>query len=74
MHGWETIPYSRCQGRSICWAHLEPEQVSAMKTLLLIAGVAALLSGCVVAPYDGYYGGGYYGGGYYHHHHHRDWD
>ncbi|WP_269747650.1 hypothetical protein [Burkholderia ubonensis] len=40
-----------------------------MKTLLLIAGVAALLSGCVVAPYDGYYGGGYY-----HHHHHRDWD
>ncbi|MFA8325263.1 hypothetical protein ACEPUD_03455 [Burkholderia ubonensis] len=45
-----------------------------MKTLLLIIGVAALLSGCVVAPYDGYYGGGYYGGGYYHHHHHRDWD
>ncbi|MGU7783321.1 hypothetical protein [Burkholderia sp. PU8-34] len=40
-----------------------------MKTLLLIAGVAALLSGCVIAPYDGYYGGG----GYYHHHH-RDWD
>ncbi|MGU7769675.1 hypothetical protein ACV229_05780 [Burkholderia sp. MR1-5-21] len=40
-----------------------------MKTLLLIAGVAALLSGCVIAPYDGYYGGG----GYYHHHHH-DWD
>ncbi|WP_196774780.1 hypothetical protein [Burkholderia cepacia] len=45
-----------------------------MKTLLLIAGVAVLLSGCIVAPYDGYYGGGYYGGGYYHHHHHRDWD
>lgn len=40
-----------------------------MKTLLLIVGVAALLSGCIVAPYDGYYGGG----GYYHHHH-RDWD
>ncbi|WP_269765052.1 hypothetical protein [Burkholderia ubonensis] len=42
-----------------------------MKTLLLIAGVAALLSGCVVAPYDGYYGDGYY---HHHHHHHRDWD
>lgn len=43
-----------------------------MKTLLLILGVAAatLLSGCIVAPYDGYY----YGVGGYHHHHHRDWD
>jgi len=53
---------------------LNPVQVSAMKkTLLLIAGVAVLLSGCIVVPDGGGYG--YYGGGgYYHHHHHRDWD
>jgi len=49
--------------------HIEPEQVSAMKkTLSLIAGVAVLLSGCIVVPDGGYYGGG----GYYHHH--RHWD
>jgi len=48
---------------------LNPKQVSAMKkTLLLIAGVAVLLSGCIVVP-DG---GGYYGGGGYYHH--RHWD
>lgn len=66
----ETIAYSPCRRRSLCWIHVESEQVNAMKkTLLLIAGVAVLLSGCIVVP-DG---GGYYGdGGYYHHH--RHWD
>lgn len=50
---------------------LNPKQVNAMKkTLLLIAGVAVLLSGCIVVP-DG---GGYYGDGGYYHHHHRGWD
>ncbi|TPQ43978.1 hypothetical protein C2U71_17640 [Burkholderia ubonensis] len=65
----ETIAYSRCRPRSLCSIHLESAQVSTMKkTLLLIAGVAVLLSGCIVVP-DG---GGYYGDGYYHHH--RHWD
>lgn len=40
-----------------------------MKALLLIVGVATLLSGCIVVPYGGYDdGGGYY------HHHHRGYD
>jgi hypothetical protein len=56
-----------------------------MKLLLaVLLALAATLSGCVVAPYDGngpYYSGGYYGPpvvieGFYGHgyyHHHRDW-
>ncbi len=43
-----------------------------MRHVFWIAVLAALLSGCVVVPYGGYYdgpavyGGGYYYGGYYH--------
>jgi hypothetical protein len=52
-----------------------------MRTILSLIAAAALLSGCVVWPYGGYYSGGYYGGGYYggyegghHGHHHHDDD
>ncbi len=44
-----------------------------MRYLLWIAALAAVLSGCVVVPYGGYYdgpayyGGAYYQGGYYYH-------
>lgn len=52
---------------------------SRLAAALLAVVAAALVSGCVIAPYPGYYGGygghayyggGYYGGGYYRD---RDW-
>jgi len=48
------------------------ERSVTMKTFLLLLGVASLLSGCVIAPYPGYYYGGYYRSGYHHHHGHED--
>jgi hypothetical protein len=48
--------------------HIQPGG-QAMKAVKIIVAVtiAAVLSGCVVVPYGGYYrGGGYYGGGHHH--------
>ncbi|GAB7542728.1 hypothetical protein CS8_023960 [Cupriavidus sp. 8B] len=48
----------------VFFRHIQyPEGKSLMKYVLVFSiAAAALLSGCVVAPYDGYGRGGYYGG------------